>query len=398
MIDLFKDVQEAPADAILGIKQVFKGDPRPQKVDLSIGVYQDDNGDVPALEVVQEGIKRIPPTLLKGGYLPIEGLPEYLSGVQSLLFGDNASVLQEKRVVTVQSSGGTGALRYGADFLKRYFPNSTVYISNPTWNNHRSIFERVGFVVDTYPYYDSEIKGLNFEALRRKLSEINAGDIVIFHACCHNPSGVDLSTEEWREVVQIAKDRSFIPFLDFAYQGFANGIEEDALPLREFAAAGVQFLVANSFSKNLSLYRRRIGALSLVCADAEQAKRVLTQIRTDVRTNNSNPPIDGAAIVATVLNDAALRLKWEQEVSVMRDRITNMRQKFVDALVAKGVGERFKHLLNQRGMFSFSGLSKKEVETLRDDYAIYALLNGRICVAAMNERNIAYVAESIAKL
>ena len=398
MVDFFENVELAPADPILGIKQLFNDDPRKEKIDLSIGVYQNDTGKIPTLSVVEEAYKRLPYSALSGGYLPIEGANDYTSAVKKLLFGEESEAFKSERIVTIQSLGGTGAIKYGADFLNRYYPTSTVYISNPTWNNHRGVFERAGFKVESYPYYDPETKGLGFEAMRQKFKEMAPNSIVVMHTCCHNPTGVDLSFSQWQEIIDIIKDRSLIPFLDLAYQGFAEGLEEDVAPLRAFVDKGLQVFAASSFSKNFSLYRRRIGALSVVCKDKEQAKRVLTQLRTDVRTNNSNPPVDGAAIVSTVLNDNALRSTWEHEVSIMRNRIGSMRNKFLQALDKYGVGERFAHLAEQRGMFSFSGLTKDEVEKLRTEHGVYLIGNGRICLAAMNDNNVDKVASAIAKL
>jgi len=393
-MDFFQEVAEAAADPILGLKQVFNNDPRSEKVDLTIGVYQDETGHIPTLEVVKEASARL--DMLSGGYLPIEGYPDYITSVQELLFGEGADVLQQRRVVTVQSLGGTGALKYAADFLQRYHASQTVFISAPTWNNHCGVFERAGFKVETYPYYENN--ELQFTAFKAKLASMQAKSIVVLHTCCHNPTGMDLSQDDWQEIIEIIKEKQLIPVLDFAYQGFAAGIEEDAKPLRAFVEADVQVLVANSFSKNFSLYRRRIGALSVVCRDAEQAKCVLTQLRTDIRTNNSNPPIDGAAIVATVLKDNKLRKAWETEVRVMRERIASMRQSFLEALTIEGLGERFKSLAFQRGMFSFSGLTLDEVLKLRTEYGIYILNNGRICMAAMNKQNLPIVVKAIKSL
>ena len=395
---LFEKIEGAPLDPILGIKQVFNADDRAEKVDLSIGVYQNDQGMTPTLEVVEEAMRRIPAKLLNGGYLPIEGLADYAREVQKLLFGIDARVLKEGKVVTVQSVGGTGALRYGADFLKRFFAESKVYVSDPSWENHGAIFSRAGFQVERYPYYDPASHGLAFAKMVEFLERMPPREIFVLHAGCHNPTGVDLDLEQWEKVIDVLKAREIIPFFDFAYQGFSEGVDEDAAPLRKSAQAGLSFLVANSFSKNFSLYRRRVGALSIVAGDSAAAGKILTQIRTDIRSNNSNPPVDGAAIVAAVLSDQGLHSKWEHAVSVMRNRIAHMRERFAAELDGRGVGERFKHISKQRGMFSYSGLRKDEVERLRDSYAIYALASGRICVAALTERNLEYVADCIAKV
>ncbi len=392
----FSGIEPAPLDPILGIKQIYKADARKGKVDLSIGIYQNNDGATPALEVVDEAAARIPPRVFCGGYLPIEGLPEYLEEVQKLLFGDQAAVLKEGRVVTAQSLGGTSALRYGADFLKRFYPDSAVYVSNPSWENHRAIFQRAGFKVVSYPYYDPATKGLAFDSMCGALRDMPPKSIILLHTNCHNPTGVDLSLEQWDQVIDLLREKELIPFLDFAYQGFAEGIEEDAAPLRRMVAAGLCLLVANSFSKNFSLYRRRVGALSIVTGGAGEAANVMTQLRTDIRTNNSSGPVDGPALVAAVLSDAALRIKWEHEVAGMRNRIAEMRQKFVAALSERGVGDRFRQILEQRGMFSYSGLTKEEVERLKQDHAVYTVASGRICLAAMTEHNLEYVADSIA--
>ncbi len=394
MSNLFEKVEVAAPDPILGIQQLVKADDRAEKVDLSIGIYHDEAGHIPMLNVVQEASARLTPAELGGSYLPMEGLHSYLDAVKKLVFGEKIA----ERVATVQSLGGTGALRYGADFLKRYYPHSTFYASKPTWGNHFAIFGRAGFKTAEYPYYDEKTKGVDFEGLTAALKQMQSHDIVLFHGCCHNPTGVDLTLDEWQEVIKIIKEKELILFIDFAYQGFGAGIEEDAAPIRACAEAGLQFFVSNSFSKNFSLYRRRIGALSVVCNNAEEANRVFTQLKTDIRANISSTPVDGAAIVSTVLNDPDLKSRWEKEVAEMRERIALMRKLFVEALTKYGVGDDFQHLLKQRGMFSFSGLTKEEVEKLQWNYGVYAVFNGRLCMAALRKANIDYAAKAVAEV
>lgn len=393
----FAQIDAAPPDAIFGIKQLLAADERPDKIDLSIGVYLNNDGITPVLAVIEEAAARLSRRTLAGGYLAIEGLPEYLRGVQELLFGAGAAVIAEQRVVTAQSIGGTSALRYGADFLKRFYPAAVVYLSDPTWENHRAIFQRAGFQVAAYPYHDAGTKGVAFAGLCETLAQAAPQSIILLHANCHNPTGVDLDQAQWSALIDLMKERDLIPFIDFAYQGFADGIQEDAAAVRRCVEAGLCPLVANSFSKNFSLYRRRVGALSIVCGSAAEARSVLTQLRTDIRANNSNPPVDGAALVAAVLGDPLLRAKWEREVAVMRERIVAMRRRFVAGLTERGLGERFQHILRQRGMFSYSGLTKEEVERLRVEHAIYTVGSGRICLAAMTDSNVDRVAECVAE-
>ncbi|HWO13167.1 MAG TPA: amino acid aminotransferase [Polyangiaceae bacterium] len=394
----FSEVPLAPADPILGLTEAFQADKNPNKVNLGVGVYQDGRGKVPVLSVVREAERRWYEKEDSKAYLPIDGLPSYRQEVQALLFGRDSSLLKEGRVVTAQALGGTGALKLGADFLRRFLPESELYISQPSWENHRALFEAAGFTVKEYPYYAPKTHGLDFAAMRDALSKLPARAVVLLHACCHNPTGVDLSAEQWQEVVEIAKARQLVPFIDFAYQGFGTGIEEDAVAVRAFVAAGIPFLVASSFSKSFSLYRERVGAICLVARDAEEAKRVTSQLKRVVRTNYSNPSSHGGQIVAMVLADPELRARWEGEVAEMRGRIQNMRHLFVKKLAERGIQRDFSFIASQNGMFSYSGLELAAVRRLRSDFGIYIVDSGRICVAAMNENNIGPVTDAIAQV
>jgi aromatic-amino-acid transaminase len=394
---LLAQVPLAPADPILGITEAFVADPNPKKVNLGVGVYTDDAGKVPLLDCVRraeaERLKAAPPR----NYLPIDGLAAYDRAVQELVFGKDFPALKEKRIVTVQALGGTGGLKIGADFLKRISPNSEVWISDPSWENHRQLFEAAGFTVKNYPYYEAKTRGLNFEGMRNALAPAPAGTIVVLHACCHNPTGVDLIGDQWKEILAIVQRRGLIPFLDLAYQGFADGLDEDAYPARLFAGAMSPVFLSSSFSKSLSLYGERVGAFSLVTASSEEATRVLSQLKRIVRTTYSNPPGHGSQLAAMVLNSPELRAQWEQELGAMRDRIKRMRLE-----LAANVKERAKvdwgFILQQRGMFSYTGLTKEQVQRLRKEYSIYAIETGRICVAALNSGNVEYVAQAIAKV
>lgn len=392
----FAKVEAAPPDPILGLTEAFNADKNPNKVNLGVGVYQDENGRVPVLATVREAERRWYEKEDSKSYLPIDGVPGYNKAVKELLFGAGAEIVNSGRVITVQALGGTGALRVGADFLRRFFPEAKVWISNPSWENHRALFEAAGFEVTTYPYYDAATHGLDFSAMFECVKNIPDGDVLLLHASCHNPTGVDLSEEQWHELADVLANKQIIPFLDFAYQGFYRGIEEDAYAVRLFANKGLQFLVASSFSKNFSLYRERVGALSFVTADEEEAKRVLSQVKRVIRTNWSNPPSHGAQVVALVLNDQELRAKWVEEVAQMRDRIRKMRHLFVTKLREKGIDRDFGFIERQNGMFSFSGLDAQTVERLRSEFSLYIVRSGRICVAAMNEKNIDYICDAIA--
>ena len=395
-MSLFSAVEMAPRDPILGLNEAFNADTRATKVNLGVGVYFTDEGKIPLLRAVQEAEKARLATATPRGYLPIEGIAAYDQAVQTLLFGKDSSLIAEGRVVTAQALGGTGALKIGADFLKRLYPNASVAISDPSWENHRALFESAGFTVVNYAYYDAPSHGLNFAGMVESLKSYPANTIVVLHACCHNPTGVDLNDGQWKQVVELVKERNLIPFLDMAYQGFADGIEPDGAAVRLFAESGLPFFVSSSFSKSFSLYGERVGALSIVTTGKEEAQRVMSQIKRVIRTNYSNPPTHGGTVVATVLNSPELRAMWEQELGEMRDRIKLMRNALVDKLAAKGVPGDFSFVKAQRGMFSYSGLTSAQVDRLRNEHGIYAVGTGRICVAALNSRNIDAVVNAIA--
>jgi aromatic-amino-acid transaminase len=393
---IFAAVETAPRDPILGLNESFNADPRSNKVNLGVGVYFDDNGKIPLLSAVKIAEKARLEAMPPRGYQPIEGLAAYNQAVQTLLFGKESSLLAECRVVTAEALGGTGALKVGADYLKRLLPDATVYISDPSWENHRALFESAGFPVDVYPYYDATTRGVNFDAMKATLKALPAGSIILLHACCHNPTGADLSEAQWQEVIAAIRAQGAVAFIDMAYQGFADSISEDALALNLFAASGLQFFVSSSFSKSFSLYGERVGALSIVTANKDESARVLSQIKRVIRTNYSNPPIHGGAVVAAVLTTPELRQMWEDELAAMRDRIRSMRISLVEKLKAKGVAQDFSFVAQQRGMFSYTGLSPEQVERMRSEFGIYAVSTGRICLAALNTKNIDYVADAIA--
>jgi aromatic-amino-acid transaminase len=393
---IFAAVAMAPRDPILGLNESFNADKRTTKVNLGVGVYFDDNGKIPLLNAVKVAEKARLEAMPPRGYQPIEGLSAYNQAVQALLFGQESSLLAEGRVVTAEALGGTGALKVGADYLKRLLPDATVYISDPSWENHRALFESAGFPVDVYPYYDATTRGVNFDGMKEKLNSLPAGSIIVLHACCHNPTGADLSAAQWREVIEVIRVQGLIAFIDMAYQGFADSIAEDALALNLFAASGLQFFVSSSFSKSFSLYGERVGALSIVTGSQDESARVLSQIKRVIRTNYSNPPIHGGAVVAAVLATPELRQMWEDELAGMRDRIRSMRVSLVEKLKTMGVAQDFSFVAQQRGMFSYTGLSPEQVERMRSEFGIYAVSTGRICLAALNTKNIAYVAEAIA--
>ncbi len=395
---IFAAVEMAPRDPILGLTESFNADPRPTKVNLGVGVYYDDNGKIPLLAAVKAAEKARLEAAPPRGYQPIEGPATYTQAVQNLLFGAGSDLIAAGRVVTAQGIGGTGALRIGADFLKRLNPGATVYISDPSWENHRALFEAAGFPVDTYPYYDAATRGVDFAGMKAKLLSLPAGSVILLHACCHNPTGADLSDAQWEEVVAACREKGLVPFLDMAYQGFADGIDQDAVAVRLFSASGLQFFVSSSFSKSFSLYGERVGALSIVTASKEESARVLSQVKRVIRTNYSNPQIHGAAIVATVLSSPELRAQWESELAGMRDRIRAMRTGLVEKLAAKGVAQDFSFVVKQRGMFSYTGLSADQVAVLQKEFGIYAVSTGRICLAALNAKNIDYVADGIAQV
>jgi aromatic-amino-acid transaminase len=393
---IFAAVEMAPRDPILGLNEAFNADARTTKVNLGVGVYFDDNGKIPLLAAVKAAEDIRVKAALPRGYQPIEGAAAYNTAVQNLLLGKDSALLANGQVVTAQALGGTGALKIGADYLKRLNPDAKVFISDPSWENHRALFESAGFVVENYAYYDAATRGVNFAGMKQDLNGMAPGSVVVLHACCHNPTGADLSDAQWGEVVGICKERGLVPFLDMAYQGFADGIDADAVAVRAFSASGLQFFASSSFSKNFSLYGERVGALSIVTASKEEAGRVMSQLKRVIRTNYSNPPTHGGALVAAVLASPELRAQWETELAGMRDRIRAMRSGLVDAIKAQGVAQDFSFVAQQRGMFSYTGLSAAQVERMKEEFGIYAVSTGRICLAALNTKNIDYVAGAIA--
>ncbi len=392
---LFSSVPLAPEDAILGVVESFKQDPREEKVNLSIGIYSDKNGKVPVLKAVAKAEAFLFENPTPKVYLPMSGLGSYIDCVQKLLFTKDHALYEEKRLATVQSLGGTGALKVGADFLHTIVPNSKVYVSNPTWSNHIAIFEGAGFEVEDYPYFDETTKGVAFDAFIEKMKSIPEESIVVLHACCHNPTGADLSTAQWQEVADLFKERNLIPFLDMAYQGFSKGILEDAESIHIFAEKDMPVFIATSFSKSFSLYSERIGALTVITSDQEEQERITSQLKTMVRAIYSSPPSYGAQLVHYVLADDELRAEWEAELAEMRDRIKDMRSKFVSLLNEKQDKVDFSFINNQAGMFSYSGLSADQVTKLKKDYAIYTVDTGRICIAALNDQNIELAADAV---
>ena len=397
-MSLFSAVEMAPRDPILGLNEQFGADTNPAKVNLGVGVYYDDNGKLPLLKCVVEAERQMFEAPKARGYLPIDGIAAYDKAVQGLVFGADSAVVTGGRVATVQAIGGTGGLKIGADFLKKVNPNATVLISDPSWENHRALFTNAGFIVGTYPYYDAENKGINFAGMIGALRAADAGTVLVLHACCHNPTGYDITDAQWDEVVAVIKERNLVAFLDMAYQGFGEGIAEDGAVIQKFVAAGLDFFVSTSFSKSFSLYGERVGGLSVVCASKEECARVLSQLKITIRTNYSNPPTHGAQVVATVLNTPALRAMWEEELAGMRVRIKQMRVLLVDKLTAAGVKGDLSFITRQKGMFSYSGLTKDQMVRLRSEFGVYGVDSGRICVAALNTKNIDYVADAIVKV
>lgn len=393
---LLASVPMAPRDPILGVTEVFVADKNPKKVNLGVGVYYDDAGKVPLLECVRRAEQRRVQSGTPKSYLPIDGLQSYDLAVQALVFGAGAPLLKEQRVITVQALGGTGGLKIGADFLKQISPDAQVWISEPSWENHRALFEAAGFRVQAYPYYDPATRGIRFDAMLATLQGLPAGAIVVLHSCCHNPTGADLSQAQWQEVLAVVQARGLVPFLDLAYQGFAEGIDADAYAPRLFAAATSPIFLSSSFSKSLSLYGERVGAFSLVAGSADEAARALSHVKRVVRTSYSNPPTHGGDIVARVLDTPELRALWEKELGAMRERIKAMRKALAEG-VQKRSGKDFSFVLRQRGLFSYTGLTKDQVERLRTEHSIYAIDTGRVCVAALNSGNIDYVADAIAR-
>jgi aromatic-amino-acid transaminase len=397
-MSLFTAVEMAPRDPILGLNEQFAADTHAHKVNLGVGVYYDDNGKLPLLQCVQAAEKRMAEKPSPRGYLPIDGIAAYDSAVKALVFGADSEPVRSGRVATVQAIGGTGGLKIGADFLKRLSPGAKVLISDPSWENHRALFSGAGFAVEAYPYYDAAKRGIDFAGMLAALQGAPAGTIVVLHACCHNPTGYDISASQWDEVIAAVKSRNLVAFLDMAYQGFGHGIAEDGAVIGRFVAAGLSILVSTSFSKSFSLYGERVGALSVLCQDKQEADRVLSQLKITIRTNYSNPPTHGGAIVAAVLGTPELRAQWEQELAEMRVRIKQMRHKLVDGLKAAGVKQDMGFITSQIGMFSYSGLSKDQMVRLRTEFGVYGTDTGRMCVAALNSKNIDHVCASIAKV
>ncbi len=395
-MSLFSAIEMAPRDPILGLIEQFSADSNPNKVNLGVGVYYDDSGKLPLLKCVQAAEAQIMGTPKARGYLPIDGIAAYDGAVKGLVFGTNSEAVQSDRVATIQAIGGTGGLKVGADFLRRLGTSDTVLISDPSWENHRALFTAAGFQVGTYPYYDADKRGINFEGMLAGLKAAAAGTVVVLHACCHNPTGYDITPEQWDQAVAVVKEKQLTPFLDMAYQGFGFGIQEDGAVIQKFVDAGLTFLVSTSFSKSFSLYGERVGALSVLCTDKAEAAKVLSQLKITIRTNYSNPPIHGGSVVATVLGTPELRAQWEVELAEMRDRIKIMRKTLVDGLKAAGVTQDMSFITQQIGMFSYSGLTKDQMVRLRTEFGVYGTDTGRMCVAAMNSKNIDHVCRSVA--
>lgn len=394
---MFQNVDAYAGDPILSLMETFKQDPRENKVNLSIGLYYNEQGIIPQLQAVAAAEDRLQAEPHNASlYLPMEGLPAYRNAIAPLLFGAEHPMLKAGRIVSIQTLGGSGALKVGADFLKRYFPQSNVWVSDPTWENHVAIFAGAGFEVSTYPWYDADTHGVKFDAFLDKLKTLPKQSIVLLHPCCHNPTGADLTNAQWDQTVEVLKAQALIPFLDIAYQGYGAGMEEDAYAIRAIAAAGLPALVSNSFSKIFSLYGERVGGLSVCCDSAEEAGRVLGQLKATVRRNYSSPPNFGAQVVSCVLNDEALKASWLAEVEAMRLRILEMRQSLVAVLSSALPGKNFDYLLKQRGMFSYTGLSAQQVDRLRNEFGIYLIASGRMCVAGLNSKNVHQVAEAFA--
>ena len=394
---MWQKIEAAPADSILGLTEAFRNDPNPQKVNLGVGVYKDEAGKTPILDCVKAAEKVLLERESTKSYLPISGDPLYAAEVQKLLFGENGEVIASGRAATAHAPGGTGALRVGGDLLKKFYPNAKVWISKPTWANHKGVFQTAGFALAEYDYYNPATRAVDFEAMVKSLESIPAGDVVLLHACCHNPSGVDLSNDQWRKVAAIGKAKGWIPFLDFAYQGFGEGLAEDRFGIEVFAATGVDFFVASSFSKNFGLYNERTGALTIVSPTKAEAAVAMSHLKTTIRVIYSNPPAHGGLVVATILSTPALRAQWLEELSAMRNRIKAMRVALVEGLADRKVKGDFSSIISQRGMFSFSGLSDEVVQWLRTNKAIYVVAGGRINLAGLTQANIGYVCDAIAE-
>jgi len=397
-MSMFTAVEMAPRDPILGLNEQFAADTNPNKVNLGVGVYYDDNGKLPLLQCVQAAEQNMMKAPTARGYLPIDGIAAYDNAVKVLVFGADSEPVTSGRVATIQAIGGTGGLKVGADFLKKLNPAAKVLISDPSWENHRALFTNAGFEVESYPYYDAAKRGIDFDGMLAALNAAPAGAVVVLHACCHNPTGYDITPAQWDQVVAAVKAKGLVPFLDMAYQGFGYGLQEDGAAVAKFVAAGLTFFVSTSFSKSFSLYGERVGALSVLCENKEEAARVLSQLKIAIRTNYSNPPTHGGAVVAAVLGNPELRALWEKELGEMRVRIKAMRQKLVDGLKAAGVKEDMSFITTQIGMFSYSGLTKDQMVRLRNEFGVYGTDTGRMCVAALNSKNIDHVCASIAKV
>jgi len=400
-MSLFDAVELAPRDPILGLNEQFNADPNPAKVNLGVGVYYDDHGKLPLLKCVAEAERQMSEAPKARGYLPIDGIAAYDKAVQALVFGAESSAVNDGRIATVQTLGGTGALKVGADFLKRLDPQAQVLISDPSWENHRALFGQAGFTVGMYPYYDPSLRdrgGVNVAAMLAALNKAPAGTIVVLHACCHNPTGYDITEAQWQQVIDVVESRRQVAFLDMAYQGFGDGIAEDGTVIQQFLDAGIDFFVSTSFSKSFSLYGERVGALSVVCAGKDEAARVLSQLKIVIRTNYSNPPTHGAQVVALVLTTPALRVLWEEELAHMRLRIKEMRKTLQDKLRAAGVKTDMSFITGQRGMFSYSGLGEEQMRRLRNEFGIYGVDSGRICVAALNTKNVDAVVSAMVEV
>ena len=398
---IFSAVEMAPRDPILGITEAFAADTNPKKVNLGVGVYYDENGKLPLLRCVQAAEKAMADVPKARGYLPIDGIAAYDAVVKALVFGADSEPVKSGRIATVQGVGGTGALKVGADFLKKLNPHAKVLISDPSWENHRALFSNAGFMVESHPYFDPTanggLGGINFAGMLAAFNAAPAGTIVVLHACCHNPTGYDISSAQWDEVISVVKARGLVPFLDMAYQGFGYGLKEDGVAVQKFVDAGLTFFVSTSFSKSFSLYGERVGALSVLCQSSDEAARILSQLKIVIRTNYSTPPTHGGAVVAAVMTDPKLRAMWEEELGEMRLRIKAMRQELVDGLKSAGVTRDMSFITTQIGMFSYSGLTKDQMVRLRSEFGVYGTDAGRMCVAALNSKNIDYVCAAIAK-
>ncbi len=394
---MWQKIEAAPADSILGLTEAFRNDPNPRKVNLGVGVYKDEAGKTPILDCVKAAEKMLLERESTKSYLPISGDPTYAAEVQKLLFGEAGEVIASGRAATAHAPGGTGALRVGGDLLKKFYPNARVWISKPTWANHKGVFKTAGFELAEYDYYNPTTRAVDFEAMVKSLEKVPAGDVVLLHACCHNPSGVDLTNDQWTKVAAVGASRGWIPFLDFAYQGFGEGVEQDRFGIEAFAATGVDFFVASSFSKNFGLYNERTGALTIVSPSAAEAAVAMSHLKTTIRVIYSNPPAHGGLVVATILSNAELRAQWLDELAAMRDRIKAMRVALVEGLTARKVKGDFSSIISQRGMFSFSGLSDEVVQWLRANKSIYVVAGGRINLAGLTRANIDYVCDAIAE-